>query len=149
MGRIGSHGPAEVLRQAVGGDPDRFVLALGQPTGHLSDHGRDLSLEAPHAGLAGVPPHDLADGLGLEGELVGGEAMGGQLLRDQILSGDPDLLLIGVPGQDQDLHPVPQGPGDRVERVGRRNEEHVRQVEGHPEVVVYEGVVLGGIQHLQ
>ena len=141
--------PTEVLRQAVGADPDRLVLALGQPTGYLSGHGRDLALEAPDASLAGVPPHDSADGLGFEGELVGGEAMGGELLRDQILSGDPDLLLIGVPGQDQDLHPVTQGPGDRVEGVGRRDEEHVRQVEGHPEVVVYEGVVLGWIQHLQ
>ena len=75
--------------------------------------------------------------------------MGGELLRDQIRSRDPDLLLVGVSGQHQDLHPVTQGPGDGVECVGSGDEQHLRQVEGHREVVVHEGVILGWIQYLQ
>src|SRR5439155_1526943 len=137
--------PAQVLDQVVGGDPDRLALSFRQPAGHLAGDGGDLPLEVPHARLAGVPPHDLANGFGVEGELVGGEPMGGELLRDQILSRDPDLLLVRVPGQHQDLHPVTQGPGDRVEGVGGGDEQHLRQVEGHPEIIVDEAVVLGGI----
>ena len=140
---------AEVRHYAVGGDPDRLASSLGQPTGHLPGHRCDLPIEVPHAGLAGVPPHDLADGFRLEGQLVRREAMRGQHFRDQILSGDPDLLLVRVPGQHQDLHPVTQGPGDGVECVGGGDEQYLRQVEGHREVVVHEGVVLGRIQHLQ
>ncbi len=62
---------------------------------------------------------------------------------------DPDLLLVRVPGQRQDLHPVAQRPGDGVERVGGGDEQHLGEVEGHAQVVVDEGVVLGGIEHLE
>ena len=79
----------------------------------------------------------------------GGEAVGGELLGDQVLLRDPDLLLVRVAGQLQDLHAVAQRPGDGVEGVGGGDEQHLRQVERHAEVVVDEGVVLRGIQHLQ
>jgi hypothetical protein len=81
--------------------------------------------------------------------VAGGEAVGGELLGDQVLARDPDLFLVGVAGELQDLHPVAQGSGDRVEGVGGGDEQHLREVEGHPEVVVREGVVLRGIEHLQ
>ena len=41
------------------------------------------------------------------------------------------------------------GAGDRVERVRRGDEHHVREVERHVEVVVAEGRVLLGVEHLE
>ena len=142
-------GAAEVFGEVLGGDEDRLAPSLGQPTGHLAGHGGDLPVEASHPRLSRVSPGHLADRLGLEGELVLGQTMGGQLLGDQILPRDPDLLLVRVPDQRQDLHPISKRARNILERVGGGDEEHLRQVEGHAQVVVDEGVVLGGIQDLE
>jgi hypothetical protein len=58
------------------------------------------------------------------------------------------LLVFGVAGQADDLHPVQQRRRD-VHRVGRGHEHHVRQVEVDLDVVVAEGVVLLRVQHFQ
>lgn len=59
---------------------------------------------------------------------------------------------IKTPGNCQSrahLHPVEQRTGDGVEHVGGADEEDLREVEGHIEVVVSEGVVLLGVQQLE
>ena len=48
-----------------------------------------------------------------------------------------------------DLHPVEQRPGDGLGDVGRRDEQHPRQVEVDLEVVVAERVVLCRVEHLE
>ena len=60
-----------------------------------------------------------------------------------------ELLLLGVAGQPDDLHPVQQRPGDRLEDVPRRDEEDPREVERQVEVVVPERVVLRRVEHLE
>ena len=47
------------------------------------------------------------------------------------------------------LHAVEQRRRDGVERVGGGDEQHLREVERHAQVVVDEGVVLGRVEHLQ
>ena len=61
---------------------------------------------------------------------------------------DLDLLVLGVAGDADHLHPVQQGRRD-VQRVGRGHEHHVRQVVVDLEVVVVERRVLLRIEHLQ
>ena len=56
---------------------------------------------------------------------------------------------LGVARQLDDLHPVAQRRRDRIEQVARGDEEHLREVEGHLEVVVLEGVVLLRIEDLE
>ena len=72
-----------------------------------------------------------------------------QLLGQQVPLGDLQLLLIGIAGQFNDLHPVQQGPGDGIQGVGGGDKEHVGEIEGHLQKMVAEGAVLLGVQHLQ
>jgi hypothetical protein len=77
------------------------------------------------------------------------EAVRLELAAHQVAARDLDLLLLGVAGELDDLHAVAQRPGDRVELVRGRDEQHLRQVERHAEVVVAERRVLLGIEHLE
>ena len=60
------------------------------------------------------------------------------LPRNQVLERDVDLFFLGVTLQFDDLHAVAQRLGDRIEHVRRRDEQHLRQIERHVEVVVAE-----------
>ena len=62
--------------------------------------------------------------------------------------GDLDLLVLGVAGEPDDLHPVHERLR-HAERVRRGHEQHVRQVVVDLEIVVVEGVVLLGIEHFE
>ena len=70
------------------------------------------------------------------------------LLGDQVALGDLDLLVLRVTGETDDLHAVQQGRRD-VQRVRRGHEHHVGQVVVDLQVMVVEGVVLLGVEHLQ
>ena len=70
------------------------------------------------------------------------------LLGDQVLARDRDLLVLGVTGEPDDLHTVQQRLR-HAQRVGRRDEHHVRQVVVDFEIVVVERGVLLGIEHLE
>ena len=78
-----------------------------------------------------------------------GQAVVLKLLGDEEPLADLDLLLLRVAGQLDDFHPVAQGRRNRIEQVARGDEEHLREVEGHLEVVVLEGVVLLRIEDLE
>ncbi len=66
-----------------------------------------------------------------------------------MVAGDGDLLVLGVAVERDKLHAVKQRAGDRVEHVGRGQEDHVGQVQVHVQVVVAERVVLRRVQHLE
>ncbi len=72
----------------------------------------------------------------------------GDRVRDQVLARDLDLLVLGVAGNADDLHAVHQGRRD-IERVRRRNEHDIGEIVVDLEIVVVEGVVLLGVEHLQ
>ena len=59
------------------------------------------------------------------------------------------LLLLGVAGELEHFHAVAERRRNRVEHVGGRDEQHLRQVERHVEVVIAERVVLLRIEHLE
>ena len=59
------------------------------------------------------------------------------------------LLFLAVAGKLQDLQPVEQRRGDRLEHVGRGDEHHLRQVEIDVEVMVAERRVLLGVEDFQ
>src|SRR5438105_10259668 len=60
-----------------------------------------------------------------------------------------DLLPLRVAGDADDLHAVAQRWADRLGDVRGGDEEHLRQVVWHLEVVIAELTVLLGIQHLE
>ena len=123
--------------------------ALGDPARRLPADGRDLPLELAHARLARVLADDRAQPLVGERELLALEPVRLQLLRDEVLLGDAELLFLGVAGELDHVHPVEQRRRDRVELVRGADEEHLREVERKVEVVVAEGRVLLGVEHLE
>ena len=66
-----------------------------------------------------------------------------------MVTGDVELLLVGVARQLDDLHPVEQRAWDGARGVGGGDEEDVGQVERQLDEVVAEGAVLFGVQDLQ
>ena len=71
------------------------------------------------------------------------------LLGQQVILGNLQLFLIGIAGKLNDFHPVQQGPGNRIQRVGRGNEHHLREVQRNFQEVIPEGVVLLAVQRFQ
>ena len=63
--------------------------------------------------------------------------------------GDGHLLLGDIARQANLLHAVEQRTGDRVQGVGGADEEHLRQVQPHIEIVIEEVDVLLGVEHLE
>jgi hypothetical protein len=70
-------------------------------------------------------------------------------LRDEEAPRDLDLLHLGVAGQLQHFHAVAQRLRDGVQDVRRADEHHVREVVLDVEIVIQERVVLLGIEHLE
>ena len=79
----------------------------------------------------------------------GAETVLAQLTRDQIAPRDADLLFLGVAREVDDLHAVAQRRVHRTDLVGRGDEEHLRQIDRHFEVVIAERVVLRRVEHLE
>ena len=140
---------AEAVGQLLDVDDGLALAALGDLPGDLAHDVGDLALEVPDAGLVRVGADQLGHRLVGDLDVLGLQAVVLHLLGDEEALADLDLLLLGVAGQVDDLHPVAQGGRDRVEQVGRGDEEDLAQVERHLEVVVLEGVVLLGIEDLE
>jgi hypothetical protein len=92
---------------------------------------------------------DLGDRLIFPRELDRRDARGLDLLGHQVPARDLELVLVGITGQFDDLHPVPQCRGNGVEHVGGGNEHHLRKVERDIQVVIPERVVLLRIENLE
>ena len=115
----------------------------------LARDARDLPLEIAQPGLARVVVDDEAQGRVRELERLVVEAGGGELARQHVAARDLELLLFGVAGEADDLHAIAERLGDRIGGVGGGDEQHLRQVVGDAEVVIAEGGVLLGIEHLE
>ena len=66
-----------------------------------------------------------------------------------MLLGDRQLVVCRVAVEIDDLHTVQQRRRDRFRRVRRANEEHIRQIIWHIQIMVHKIAVLLRIQHLQ
>ena len=129
------------------------VVSLRLPLGHaprrLPAESSDLPLEVSDAGLARVlADHGAKRSFG-ERHLVGRQAVRFELLGDEVLARDPELLVLGVARELDDVHPVEERGRDRLELVRGADEQHLREVERQIEVVIAEGRVLLGIEDLE
>ena len=87
--------------------------------------------------------------LGVDLGLFRLQAVGLELAANQIAPRDLQLLVFGVAGEADDLHPVQQRPRNGVEHIGGGDEHDPGEVERHPEIIVAKGRVLLGIEHFQ
>ena len=118
-------------------------------TRDLAADRRDLSLKVAQAGFAGVVGDHFLDRAGADDQVFRGQAVGVKLLGDDVFLGDQRLLFFAVAGKMQDLHPVEQGGGDRLQDVGGRDEHDLREVEIDIQIIVPEGGILLGVKHFQ
>ena len=139
----------QVAVKVVDADLGRLDFPPGHPSGHPAADGGDFALEVAQSGFPGIAADDAPQGAGGELDLRGVQPVGLALARDEKLPGDMDLLVLGVAHQLQHFHAVAQGRGNRVQHVGRGDEHHLGQIEGHVEVMVGEGVVLFRVEHLE
>ena len=96
-------GPAASATR-LGIDRGRPALPLGAAAGDLAADRRDLALEVPQAGLAGVVGDDLPDRRVGDLQVLGRQAVGLELLGDDVLLRDQRLLLLAVAGELEHLH---------------------------------------------
>ena len=82
--------------------------AFGDPHGDIAQHRADLALQVADARFPGVVRDDLGQGAVADAHLLVVQAVGLQLPVDEVAPADLQLLLLGVAGQLDDLHPVPQ-----------------------------------------
>ena len=78
-----------------------------------------------------------------------GQAVILTLLRQDVTLCNLHLLRLGVSRNLDDLHAVAQRRRNGVELIRGGNEEHLRKIELHLEVVVLEGGVLLRVEHLK
>ena len=135
--------------QIFGLDLELSRKALGDLHRRRAQRGADLALEVAHARLARVVADDRLQRIVRDRDLIILQTVGLELALHQISFRDLELLLLGVPGELDDLHAVAQRPGDRVEHVRGGDEHHLRQVEVDAEVVVAEVRVLLRVQDLE
>ena len=128
---------------------EALVLLLRNAGGRLAADIGDLALEVSHAGLAGIGADDAADGVVLDLELRGLEAVLFALLRDQVALCDLELFLVGVAVELDDLHAVEQGAWDRRGGVRGGDEEHTGQIKRQLEEVIAKAPVLLSVQSFE
>src|SRR6185437_1615787 len=135
--------------QLVGTDDALLHGAFGNPDGNTPEHLSDLALEVAHARLARVVVDDRQQRLVGDLALLARKAGGLEPPRHEVAARDLQLFLRGIARQIDDLHPVAQRPGDRVQHVRRADEHHARQIVRHGEIVVAKRRVLLGIEDFE
>src|SRR5216683_697385 len=130
-------------------DADRGDLAFGDLPRRLARHGCQLPLQTAHPGLSRIFADDLPDRLVADLQLRREQAVGSNLFGKKISPRDVQLLLLGVAGQRENLHPVLKRDGNGVDGIGRADEHHPGEIEWNPEVGIHEGLVLRRVKHLE
>ena len=124
-------------------------LLLSHTAGNLAHQRGDLSLRIAHASFACVVANQVHHRLVWDGYLTLLEAVIFPLLRNDVTLGDLQLLRFGVARDLDDLHTITERVRNRVQLVCRCNEEHLREIKLHLQIVVLEGCVLLGIEHFK
>ncbi len=116
---------------------------------HLPAQRRDLPLQVAHACFACVLGDDARHRVVPDLKHCPRQAVFPELFRDDVAAGDFELVMIEIPGELDDLHPVLQRERDGVLHVRGRDEHDAREIVVDIQIVVVEGHVLLGVQHLK
>ena len=139
---------AGIVGQVFGRDLDLVERAFQDLAQRLAGQTRHFPLQRADAGFTGIVTDQVAHrGLG-HLELAILQAMGVDLLGHQMALGNLDLLVLGIAFEPDDLHAVEQRLR-QVQRVGRRHEHHVGQVDVDLQIMVLELAVLFRVQHFE
>ena len=140
----------EIAGDVLAADDHGSLRALLHQTARdLPADRRDLAFQVANACLRRVLVDDALNGGVVEDDVLVRQAVLGDLAGQQVPLGDLELVLLRIARQPQDFHPVPESRRDGVQDVGRRDEEHLGEIERHLQVMIRESVVLLGIEHLE
>ena len=98
-------------------DADTLALAGRDLRGGLAAEGCDFAVEVPDAGFAGVLADQVAERIVGELDLLVRQPVRFDLLGDEVALGDPQLLVLGVTRQTDDLHAVEERRRDGLEAL--------------------------------
>src|SRR5205814_4539650 len=82
-------------------------------------------------------------------ELLRGEPVVAELPGHEVALGNLQLLALRVAREVDRLEPVEQRPWNALWEVRRRDEQHLRQVERHSQIMIRERIVLRRIEYLE
>ncbi len=139
---------AEKFLEGFLGDLHRLLLRHHEFLHRLAGECRKLTFEVTHARFAGVAADHQEQRVVVDRPFLGIQAVLGDRVRDQMLAGNLDLLVLGVAGDPDDLHAVHQRSRN-IQRIRGRDEHHVGEIVIDLEVVIGKGAVLLGVQHLE
>ena len=144
---------AEQFGHLVGIDDDLFLrfddVFRDDLAGDLAGHVADFALQIANAGFARVVLDQVREALVGELDLLGVEPGRFHLLLHEETLGDFELFEFGVAREADDFHAVLQGRRNGVQHVGRGDEEDLREIVFHVEVVIDEHVILFGVEHFE
>src|SRR5208337_5357548 len=123
-------------------------LAFSQATRLLANQSSDFPLQVAHARFPRIAVNDLLQPRFGEFELLAFlDPVFCCLLGDQVLARNVNLLFAGVAGELDDLHAIEEWPWNGIHPVGRGDEDDLRQIERHIEIVIAERGVLFRVEH--
>ena len=125
------------------------LFALRHLYRRLAAHRVDVALQRADSRLARVALDERAQCAVGEGNVALFKPVGVKALGHEIALGYLQLFLFCIAADLDEFHPVEQRRGNGIHAVRRGYEEHLGKVVRYFEVPVAEGVVLGGVEHLQ
>src|SRR5712692_2337191 len=131
------------------GDDEWFSLSLCQSPCLLAANRPNRTFQISDAGLVRVMSNDVLNCFFGKVNLLFGNAIFLDLPRYQVLECDVDLLFFRVALKLDDFHAVSKRLCHRIEHICGGNEQYLRKIEGHVEVIIAEGDVLLRIKCLQ
>ena len=142
-------GPAEQVVQPIRTDLDLLDLMGRYLAGDFSAEATNLPFQLTNTGFPGVLGNDALERVRTQVQLLRSQTVGLELPRHQEPFGNFELLAFGITRKLDDFHAVEQGSRQVLQEIRRADEEHFREVEGHAEVMIDEGVVLGRIEDFE
>ena len=139
---------AEVFGERLLVHHDCLLLGQHDVLHRLASERRKFALKITHTGFPRVTADQRHERVVLDRPFLRLQTVLGQGVRDEMLAGDLDLLVLGVAGDTDDLHTVHQRTWD-IQRIRGRDEHDVRQVVVDLKIVVCERRVLFRVQHLE
>src|SRR5581483_4003287 len=98
----------------------------------------DLALELANPSFTRVALDQLAQRFIRDLQLLGGQAVLLELPGNEVALRDFEFLLARIAREVHRLEPIEQRRGNRLEEIRCRDEQHLRKVERHTEVMIRE-----------
>ena len=123
--------------------------AVGDLARDLAAQLADLALQLADACFACIAGDHLAERAVRQCQLIRQQAVLTELPRNEIALGDLELFSFRVSREVDGLQTVEQRRRNALQEVRGRDEQDLREIERHAEVVIRERVVLSRVEHFQ